>query len=428
MYNEATDYFLKYLETQPNQQKYIFNQILAFQIPEDQQEAFFKILEEQVAAADTSAQLTLLLGQLYQRYEKYEQALNTYLKLEDKESDGARLVAFARAADQDSAYHIALRAYQFVIDHYPKSGQILTAYHGAVTTLFHLTISENNTEYSDLAQELIDSVNYKFPGHPETYRLFYLKGKFQLSYYFDVDNAMAIFNSILAEKKLPSDLRSNILLDKGECEIIKGQLKQSLETFKLVTDRKYAGEALIRSARVAYFQNDWELGKKYISNLLKTEGMSGDVTNDALALQLKLNYAEKHPDVLSVMAKGELLVFQQKISEARKEFIELVNMSNVPAALKSEAYLMISRLSLVLDEITTGLEYSQRAVSDSSISVYADEHLYLMGVIVENYLMQPDRAFDIYRSLLENYPNSLLADNVRDRMRKINESKESELP
>ena len=43
MYLEATDYYLKYLAVQPKQQKFVFNQILAFKIPEEQQDEFFAV-------------------------------------------------------------------------------------------------------------------------------------------------------------------------------------------------------------------------------------------------------------------------------------------------------------------------------------------------------------------------------------------------
>jgi outer membrane protein assembly factor BamD (BamD/ComL family) len=338
------------------------------------------------------------------------------------------LISFARAAEGDSAYAIALQAYQEVTKRYPNSKQILLAYRGAVTTLFLLAVVNNQTQYADQALRLIDTVKTHFPRHPETHHLAYLEGKFYFSYYFDVDKALAIFSEILQEKSVPANLRSEILLDKGKCEIMRGELAQSIKTFEAVKDIQYKGEALLMCAWVGYFLNDWALSKEYINTLLKTQGMGSGATNDAIALQLKLNYAEKNPEILSKMAKAELLVYQQKKSEARREFIELIKMPNIPPTLKSESYLAISRLSLDLDERETSLEYSRMAVSDSSVYLYADEHLYLMGVVLETRLNQPERAFDIYRNLLENYPHSLLVDDVRDRMRKIRDQREPELP
>jgi tetratricopeptide (TPR) repeat protein len=428
MYKEATDNYLKYLDAQPKQEKYIFNQILAFQIPTDQQTEFFTVLEKQAASSDTTSRLTVLLGQLYQRYRKYDKALETFLSLETESSDGTRLISFAQAAERDSAYAIALQAYQEVIKRYPKSKHILLAYRGEITTLFLLAVTNNQIQYAEQALRLIDTVKTHFPRHPETYRLAYFEGKFYFSYYFDVDKALAIFSEILQEKSLPANLRNDILLDKGKCEIMRGELEQSIKTFEAVKDLQYKGKALLLCAEVGYFLYDWTLSKEYINTLLKTQGMGSNVTNDAIALQLKLSYAEKNPEILSKMAKAELLVYQQKKSEARREFTELIKMPNIPPTLKSESYLAISRLSLDLDETETGLEYSRMAISDSSVYLYADEHLYLMGVVLETRLNQPERAFDIYRNLLENYPNSLMVDDVRDRMRKIRDQREPELP
>ena len=428
MYNEATDYYLKYLEAQPKQEKYIFNQILAFQIPSDQQTEFFTILEKRASAADSSSHLTVLLGQLYQRYGRYDKALTTFLKLETEKSNGSRLISFAGAAARDSAYAIALQAYQEVINRYPNSKQVFLAYQGAVTALFMLTTTTNETGYADQALSLIDTVNVRFPKHPETPRLSYLEAKFYFSYYFNVDKALEIYNEILQKKGVPVNLRNEILLDKGKCEIIRGELSKSIETFEAIKDVRYMGDALLMSAKVGYFLKDWSLSKKYLASLLKTQGMGSSVTNDAIELQLKLSQAEKHPDILSKMARAELLIYQQKKSEARRELIELIKLPDIPANLKSQSYLLISQLSLDLDETETSLEYSQKAISDSSVYLYADEHLYLMGLVLETRLNQPERAFDVYRNLLENYPNSLMVDDVRDRMRKIRDHQDQELP
>jgi tetratricopeptide (TPR) repeat protein len=428
MYTEAADYYLKYLMIQPKQEKYIFNQILAFQIPEEDQENFFKVMEQRVETADSSSQLTYLMGQLYQRYGKYEQALSTFLKLEEKDSEGRRLISFASAAEKDSAYTIALKAYQQVIRRYPNSKQLFLAYRGSVKTLFQLTDAENQPAYAEQAFQLIDTVKVRFPNHPETYWLSYLAGKFHLTYYFDVDKALSIFSDILKKPGLPANLQSEILLDKGRCEIIQGDLKKSMATFEKITDAKFKGEALISLAESAYFSNNWNQSREFVNTLLQTQGMSSGVTNDAISLQLKLGYAEKNPAVLSKMARAELLIFQQKKSEAREELIELIKMQPIPPTIKSESYLLISQLSLDLDETETSLEYCRMAISDSTLSLYADDHLYLMGFVLETRLNEKDQAFEVYKSLLENYPNSLLVDDTRIRMRKLRDRKEPELP
>ena len=124
MYLEATEYYLKYLAVQPKQQRFVFNQILAFKIPEEQQEEFFAVLEKRTGDPDQPQEIKLLLAQLYHRYRKFDEALQLYIQLEQDKNDELRILKFAQAAERDSVFLIALQAYQFLIRKNPSSSSV----------------------------------------------------------------------------------------------------------------------------------------------------------------------------------------------------------------------------------------------------------------------------------------------------------------
>ncbi len=51
-----------------------------------------------------------------------------------------------------------------------------------------------------------------------------------------------------------------------------------------------------------------------------------------------------------------------------------------------------------------------------------------MGAILERSLNRPQDAFNTYKQLLHFYPNSLLAEETRDRMKFIRQQPNFELP
>ena len=428
MYVEAAKYYLKYLDANPNQQQFIFNRILSFQLEPEQQGSFLKTIESLAKESKNKDDILLLTAQLYQRYGKYEDAYKIYENLDKEQKQGIFLLQFARSAERDSSYHIALKAYTEVIRHYPDNKTILQAYQGSVTTLFSLARVENNSKFAERAINLIDSVQTRYSDNPDIADMVYLKGAYYLDYYFDVDRAISIFADLIKNPRTPARQRNITLLKMGESYIIKGQLDEALNTFNKVTMKPYEAFAKLRTAQIFYYQKNWKKAGEMVNTILQKEGMASDITNDALALQLKLNQAQKSPTALGFLADADLLLVQQKKGDAVKKLAEIVQLNSVPGALKSEAYRLLITSADELGKEVEALEYSQNAIQDSSMVQYADEYLFLMAGILEKQNDRAAEAFKIYQKLLENYPNSLFTFRARDRMKYLKENKLQELP
>ncbi|MEJ2535553.1 MAG: hypothetical protein P8048_00575, partial [Calditrichia bacterium] len=65
MYVEAAKYYLKYLDANPNQQQFIFNRILSFQLEPEQQGSFLKTIESLAKESKNKDDILLLTAQLY---------------------------------------------------------------------------------------------------------------------------------------------------------------------------------------------------------------------------------------------------------------------------------------------------------------------------------------------------------------------------
>ena len=428
MYTEAAKYYLKYLDTNPAQQQYIFNRILAFQLEPEQQESFLKSIETLAKESKNKDDILLLTAQLYQRYRKYEDAYKIYQALDKNRKEGLFLLQFARSAEQDSSFAIALKAYNEVIRNYPDSKTIIQAYEGSVRTLFSLAIIENNSKYADHAIRMTDSVQTNYGNNPGITDIVYLKGVYYLEYYFDVDQAISIFSDLVKNPQTPVRQRNQALLKMGECFIIKGQLNEALDTFTKVTLKPYEAFGKLRTAQIYYYRKEWKKAVDEVNIILQKEGMASDITNDALALQLKLNQAQKAPVALASLSDADLLLVQQKKGDALKKLAEVVRLNSVPGALKSEAYRRLITTADELDKDDEALQYGRDAIQDSSLVQYADEYLFLMAGILEKQENHEQDAFKIYQKLLENYPNSLFTFRARERMKYLREHKLQELP
>lgn len=428
MFSEATHYYLKYLQKIPSQQSFVFNQILSFQIEPEQRPKFFQTLENSMRQDSLAATIKLLTAQLYQRYGEFEKAFLVYQEMDDPRTEGSQMLQFAQAAERDSSFEVALRAYRYLIRKYPQSRQVIAAYSGAISTLFHLAVQNSHQPSAQLALRMMDTVNYRFPQHPEINYLNYLQGNFYLDFYFDIDKAIEIFSLIVDNKKAEQKLKEESLLQLGQCYLMKGNIPQAMQVYKKVVQAPFRAQALYGIAQAYFFQTQWDECQKTIENLLQTQGLASWVANDALALQMVLHLSKETPDIIQKFSEAEFLRVQHKKSEAVKKYKEIIESGKSPAAIRAKVYLTISRLSLELQEPLVALDYCHRAIQDSLIQLYADEHLFLMGAILERSLNRPQDAFNAYKQLLQSYPNSLLAEEARDRLKHIRQQPNFEIP
>ncbi len=117
MYQQAARYYLKYLEAFPTQQGFIFSRILSFDLEPEERPALFQTLREVARTSRQKDKILLLEAQLHQRYREYDQALRIYRRLAENQKNDRYLLNFAKDAEKDSSYQIALQAYQLIIDH-----------------------------------------------------------------------------------------------------------------------------------------------------------------------------------------------------------------------------------------------------------------------------------------------------------------------
>ena len=429
MYARAAEYYLKYLERNPGQQQFIFSRILSFRVMEEDREEFYRALQSMAENSPIADKIYLLMAQLYQRDREFEKAYRIYRQLEKKKGDGRYLLQFARAAQQDSSYEIALQAYREVIENRKQQGKIpREAYRGAVTCLYRLAEKTGDNRYAREAVEMIETLRQKKPDWREFSHLVFLEGRIYLGYYFDVDRAIQLFQEVVKHGQKEPKVAARARLKLGECYLIRGELERALQEFRQLQNSRERAMALLRTAQTYYFRKEWEKTKQAINEILRSMGVDSDVTNDALALQMKISALEAHKELLTKLAEADLLLFQRQKSRALHRYQELVGEKSFPPALRANLYQQIVRLQVELKDVPAALEWCQSALQDSTQQLYADRHLFLMAGILEKYANRPREAFDAYQTLLQNYPNSLFVEQARERMKVLQPKLPGEVP
>jgi tetratricopeptide (TPR) repeat protein len=428
MYKDAATSLLVYLEKQPQQKQYIFSRILSFKIEAEDRLEFFNMLQEKIKNSPNPDDIRLLLAQLYQRYDNFEEAFRIYTQLEGKQKDPQYLIQFAKSAAADSSYEIALKAYDLILDKFTNNKNLMETYMGAVASLLKLAERDNDISYADKAMLLIEKAQLNLPKHKDLPGLIFLKGVFRLEYYFDVDGAISIFFELTNLQNAGSRYRDLALVKLGECYLIKGNLDDAQRMFVQVKEKSQTKLAQMQLARSYYFKKEWENATDILNKIIQISGASNEITNDALQLNMRIALSKTIPEVLALLSESDLLVYQHKKSEAIEKLMDVLNLPNIPASVKSDVYRQITNLSLELSEIPQALDFCIKAIDDSSIYIYADLHLFLMATILEQKVQRYKEAYKSYQELLRNFPHSLLVEKARSRVTYLRNEKIIELP
>lgn len=217
----------------------------------------------------------------------------------------------------------------------------------------------------------------------------------------------------IAECKL---ILADILLMTGdvwEATLLYSQIEKAFKNAPI------ASEAKFRNARLSYYINEFEWAKAQL-DVLKAS-TSKLIANDALELSLlisdNVDYDSSYAP-LSIYARADLLLFQNKTADALLLFDSLLN--EFPGHLivddvlykKAGIYLKLNDYSKADSLLKTVLE-------KYSYSVIADDALFKRAWLQENVFKNRDEAMKLYQEVLQNYPASTLTVEARKKYRQL---------
>lgn len=424
---KALEYYLEYLEKEPNMFASTMRQVLSMEIPDNELEDLAGLIEKESKKFPDIPELRILLAKFYQKYQAYNRALSVYETLEDDKSQGRYLLDFGKAMQADSLFELALRSYDAIIGRFPQSHLLFTAYLGAAKCNLELAHSKNEQQYAEQAIFIINLVREKYPRHPEVAELSLVEGLIYKQFFFDIDNAIRIFAMISDSYTKNPEIFEKACLFLGECYLMKGDLDNALESLEKIQTNAFLTHALILQAKIEFYRGNYSECKDNLDRIIQLEGIGGTVTNDALELKLLLAEAESTPEILGLYGEADLLLFQDKKSEAVSK-LESALERNPSINLKARLLLKAARLSQEIGKSIQAIDFCNKLISDSSMIPYADEALFLMANIFEKDIGDLTRAFQLYDRLLVEFPESQFSHSARTRLGKIRNQMQEAMP
>ncbi len=422
-YTSATQEYLRLVKKNPDQLSFVQSRLSAFILKPEALRAASEIVKAEVKISSDNIALHRLYVWLLMEERRYDSALEHY-RIIDRltNANGSELFNFAQQLNQEHASAAASEAFKEIIDRFDKSGLLPYARFGYARALEELSneadtlAPKSQPTYRDAIQ-IYESIAAS-QDHPDlAVQSLFRIGIIKFEKLFDLDGALSAFNKI---KEFPNTM--NILYDaaikNGEVQIARNDLVGARKEFERIAELPlvvYQDQAVFKLAELNYFEAQFDtslsLLKRFDTNL------DTDLTNDALQLQyfIQENKTSSLPALIE-FAKADLQMRQRKYPESLSRFRDIVK--QYPTTLLiDDAMMKIGELHLKLKQTNEAIA-AFRFIADSiQLSILKDRAQFRIAEISENVLHNKVLAITAYEKLLEQFPNSLYAEQARKRIR-----------
>jgi tetratricopeptide (TPR) repeat protein len=439
-YESAIKEYVKILRNDPNQLGYM--QSLMVNYIEDP--SFLKlaisVIKDEIKENKNNISFYYLLSWFYNEQKNYAEALNIYLFLEKvKNSNGLEIFNFAERAYRDNAFEIAAKAYKTIIDEYPKSPVLPNSKFGYAMSLealnnnksnllidSSLTLNKNypSSEVIPLYSGVInlyDNIAKEYPRTNWAGEALIKTGNIKFEKFFDLDGALAAYNSV-AQNTPNVNTLINSILKSGEILVIQNKIPDAALKFESIynyTSLQDANRdmAKFKLSEIYYFTGNFSKAVKQLEEI--TKNISADFTNDALLL-LSFIQANRTKDSTSLIkyAKAELLERQRKPFEAVAIFKDIAE-NNPQSGLIDEALMKIAAIYGNQKNYSEALRVYNQIIQQFPEGSFLDKVLFSVAEIYQYGLKDNMKAIEVYDKLLKIYPNSFYALRTRKQIREL---------
>ncbi|MDZ7260719.1 MAG: tetratricopeptide repeat protein [candidate division KSB1 bacterium] len=433
-YRNAVLEYLKYLKQNPDQLAFVEARIASFTDDPEVADQVARIIWENVQPGKQGLPLRKLLAGLFLRTGDYNSALEEYKIIDDlltvkikKETEGQELFTFAQNALREKAYFHAEQAFSLIISKYPNSPYITQARYG-LARCYQL----QGLHYQAL-QAYSDLLNSS-PRTPQAQDALFQIGEIKLNQLLDPEGARIAFTSLL-EKYPASDKQYEAMFGIGDCLVAQGQLAEARAWYqrpltevpqdmrRRISSQEVAPKALYELARLDFVEEKFDSALEKLSQIYKGSPETGltlnqALVNDALELTLLIEENRTNDKTLNLYAQAILLERQHRYEQALDK-LKALSEKNSQAPIVDEALLKMGQLQYQLKHFQTAIATYRKLISEYPKSLYVDLAQKRIAEVYEQGLGDLKQAQQEYELFLVNYPQSLLVEEVRKKVRML---------
>lgn len=272
--------------------------------------------------------------------------------------------------------------------------------------------------YSD-AIVIYDSVAAKFPRKQDQSEACYKIGRIYLDNLMDYESAIKMFDSVIAFHNSGGGYFKS-LISLPHCYLRQGDLDEALNKFNMLSKLRFNEDALeeidFYRGMIFFYQKNYD-SSQVVFNRMLVDFPRGFFLNDALQFIVLMTDAAEAPEYLHDYSQALLFEEQRQPDSAKTVFDKIVKDKN-PLLADITLY-KLSLMSLEKFDSTSALGYIETMSEQYPDSYYLPFGLKTKAEILLNNPETWIKGKEIYRHLLENYPNYPFISEIRKRLREL---------
>lgn len=356
----------------------------------------------------------------------YDQALKNTIALDRRtKTEEDNIVNFARSAANLGQYDVALDGLNYLLNRKQIPSNINLVRQEKVRTEYQRYINTppkqrmNSAQLKAQFEQLLNTLGY----NAETTDLINYYAHFLAFYLNDPSEAMTVLETGLKARGLNNYQRSILQIEQADINVFNHKLWDATLQYAQIIDRNkenaIGDEVKLKKAKLSFYLGDivWARGQL---DALKAS-TSKLIANDAMELSLLIsaNYdLDSIDEPIQMFARGDLYLFQNKDSLAEVTYDSiLVKYPN--HSLSDKIMMREAKIAEVRFEFDTAAVIYEKVVKNYSYSTSADDALYRLAILEETKLDNPDKAQDLFKQLLVDFPGSIFVADARNRYRML---------
>ncbi len=342
-----------------------------------------------------------------------------------QKTDGSRLIELGKLCVSNENYAVAEKCYQYVI----SKGKDNPYYDIA-------NIEKLNANFLQLTNQInpptidISNLGIALDAAIKTYGISNLtlplikKSATLKAYYLNKpDEAIYLLEEITTQYTFDKKLLADIKLDLGDMNLLIGNIwDASLLYSQVEKDYKYdlVGQiAKFRNSKLSYYASDFTWAKAQC-DILKG-ATTKTIANDALDLSLIITDAigvDTNAAPLSMFSAADLLILQHKYDRAIAR-LDSINLIFTEHTLGDDIYYKKAEIYKQTNRYMDAAKMYENILEFYPTDLYGDDALFKLAELNERYLLDNEKAKQLYQDMLTKYPGSIYVVEARKRFRDL---------
>jgi len=429
-HREAMREYVALLDESPNRLGFVRSRLQEFVDRDEGIDAGTTVLRDAVEANPLNTTYRELLAWFYMSTDDYEAAYDVYRALDQlQQSEGRQLYAFAQKAADADHFSVATTAFEAVLERYPDA-EIAAQARRALGDTYRRWAADDaddsgmGTDSSaryDAARQAYRAFLDEHPSHEARPEVLGTLGALELDVYRALDTARATLERVVSSHP-STPAADEARYDLARIALLRGDLERAELLFSRLADQAQsdalADRARFELARLQFYRGRFDAAATRAQT--SSADPSADVANDAIELSVLIQ-ENRGPDSLDTplrqYARAQLDLRRRRFEAATTRLDSLLQ-NHGRHALADEARFDRARVQLARRDTSSARRTLRALPRRHPRSPYADRSLYRLAQLSEAQ-DQPEEAIALYDRLLSDYPQSLLAQDARTRLRTL---------